>query len=235
MGSVILGMTGPSAMRAAGSSGGTGMLWVAGCHRHHQSPVRWVKVHGRLGYVPLHPHDAQGKEPLNLKHGIFVPTDRKGGGVERVAYDRAARVKLLAETPKAYREPTLPMLHATSAPRVEARPLLAARPGSKAGGPSVIAFDPKARGFTVTTQTHEGGTSRTLVSHYSGGSVAGSMLRGGSGGGFGGGDRGSSGGGRGNSGGGSSGGGISHSSGGGSMSSGSGGSGAPSGGGHSSH
>jgi hypothetical protein len=194
-------------------------VWVAGRKHHHQSPVRWVKVAGKLGYVPIHPRDAEGKEPGNLKHGIFVPAERKGGGVERVAYDPGARVKFLAEAPKAFREPTLPALHATSAPTVEAHPLLAAHAGSKAGAPSMIAFDPKAKGFTVTT--HEGGGSRTSVSHFSSGG-GGSMGRGGSGGGFGGGSRGSSGagGGRGYSGGGSSGGGGSHSSGGGSMASG---------------
>jgi hypothetical protein len=195
--------------------------WVAGRHHHHHSPVRWVKVGGKLGYVPIHPRDAKGKEPGNLKHGIFVPANRKGGGVERVAYDPGARVKFLGEAPKAFREPTLPALHATSAPRVEARPLLAARAGSKAGAPSMIAFDSKARGFTVTS--HEGGGSRTSVSHFSSGG-GGSMGRGGSSGGFGGGSRGSSGagGGRGFSGGGASGGGGggSHSSGGGSMASG---------------
>ena len=52
--------------------------WVAGGHRHHHCPVHWVKVGGKLGYVPIHPHDGHGKEPGNLKHGIFVRADRKG-------------------------------------------------------------------------------------------------------------------------------------------------------------
>ncbi len=95
--------------------------WVAGDHRHHHCPVHWVKVGGKLGYVPIHPHDGQGKEPGNLKHGIFVPTDRKGGGMERVAYDPGARVKVLAETPKEFRQPQLPTLRAVTAPSLEAR------------------------------------------------------------------------------------------------------------------
>jgi hypothetical protein len=211
-------------------------VWVAGRHRHHHSPVRWVKVNGKRGYVPIHPHDVEGKEPGNLKHGIFVPAERKGGGVERVIYDPGARVKLLAETPKEYREPALPTLHAARAPAVEARSLIAAHGDSKAN--SLIAFDSKAKGFTVTTQMHDGGASHTSVSHFSGGSVAASVGRGGSGGGFGGGGGrgyagGGSSGGRGSSGGGGgSGGGGSHSSGGGgSMSSGGGSSAASSGGG----
>ena len=62
--------------------------WVAGEHRHHHCPVHWVKVGGKLGYVPIHPHDGPGKEPQNLKHGVFVPADRKGEGLQRVAYVR---------------------------------------------------------------------------------------------------------------------------------------------------
>jgi hypothetical protein len=203
--------------------------WVAGRRQHHRSPVRWAKVGGKLGYVPIHPRDAKGKEPGNLKNGIFVPADRKGGGVEHVAYDPGARVKFLGEAPKAFREPTLPALHATSAPRVEARPLLAARAGSKAGAPSMIAFDSKARGFTVTS--HEGGGSRASVSHFSSG---GGGFGGGGGRGYGGGGS-SGGGGRGSSGGGASaggGGGGSHSSGGGSMSSGGSAGGGAAGGAH---
>ncbi len=150
-------------------------------------PVRWVKVNGKRGYVPIHPRDAEGKEPENLKHGIFVPAERKGGGVERVAYDPGARLKLLAEAPKEFREPV-----AAPAARDERAQGGGASTAGRACGeqeraPSMIAFDSKARGFTVTTQMHEGGASRTVVSHFSGGSVAGSMARGGSGGGFGGG------------------------------------------------
>jgi hypothetical protein len=203
-------------------------VWVAGRRQHHRSPVRWAKVGGKLGYVPLHPRDVEGKEPVNLKHGIFVPADRKGGGVERVAYDPGARVKFLAEAPKAFREPAIPALRATSAPTVEAHPLLAARAGSHAGPPSMIAFDPKARGFTVTS--HEGGGSRTSVSHFSSG---GGGFGGGGGRGYGGGGS-SVGGGRSSSGGGASagGGGGSHSSGGGSMSSGGSAGGGAAGGSH---
>jgi len=209
-------------------------VWVAGRHHHHHSPVRWVKVGGKAGYVPLHPRDVEGKEPENLKHGIYVPADRKGGGVERVAYDPGAKVKFLADAPKAFREPTLPVMRATSAPTVEAHQLLATRSGSKAGAPSMIAFDPRARGFTVTT--HDGGGGRASVSHFGngGGGFGGGRGYGGGFGGRGYGGGGSSGGGgRSYSGGGAAGGGGgggSHSSGGGSASSGGGAGSASSGG-----
>jgi hypothetical protein len=207
--------------------------WVAGRRHHHHPPVHWVKVGGKTGYVPIHPRDGKGKEPVNLRNGIFVPKDRKGDGLQRVAFDPGARVKVLAETPKEFREPQMPGLKAAVAPALEAHPLHSSTSVNK---PSMIAFDSKARGFTVTTETHEGGASRTVVSRYSsgggpgrGGEVA---LRGGGNGAFGGGARGS--GGSGSFGGGAprgSEGGGGRSSGGGSYGGGGGGSHASSGGG----
>jgi hypothetical protein len=235
--------------------------WVAGRHHHHQCPVHWVKVGGKTGYVPIHPRDGKGKEPVNLRNGIFVPKDRKGDGLQRVAFDPGARIKVLSEAPKEFREPQMPGLKAAVAPALEAHPLRSSTAVSK---PSMIAFDSKARGFTVTTEMRQGGASRTVVSRYSSGGGPGRegevALRGGGNGAFGGGggrgpgngggfsggaSRGSMGGGGGRSfgGGGSSsggGGGGSHASsggggGGGGSSAPSGGGGAPAGGGGGSH
>jgi FecR protein len=212
--------------------------WVAGEHRHHHCPVHWVKVGGKLGYVPIHPHDGQGKEPGNLKHGIFVPGDRKGGGMERVASEPGARVKVLAETPKEFRQPQLPTLRAATAPSLEARSLREGAAGSKAIAPtSLIAFDSRARGFTVTSQVNEGGRSHTEVSHF-GGATSGGGGHGFSSGGGGGGGRGFSGGGGGShasGGGSSSGGGGSHGGGGSSGGGSSGGGGGASSGGGGAH
>jgi len=188
--------------------------WVAGDHRHHHCPVHWVKAGGKLGYVPIHPHDGKGKEPENLKNGIFVHADRKGGGLQRVAYDPGAHVKVLAETPKEFRSPALPTVRAATTPSLEARSLREGPSGSKAiAATSLIAFDSRAKGFTVTSQVSEGGRSHTEVSHFGGGTSGGSG-HGFSGGGGGGGGRGFSGGGGGSShgsgGGSSSGGGGSH-------------------------
>jgi hypothetical protein len=186
-------------------------VWVAGRRHHHRPPVRWVKVGNKRGYVPLHPRDGKGKEPVNLKHGIYVAQERKGGGMQRVAYEPGARVKVLADTPKEFREPQLPTLRAATAPALEGHPLRMNTAGSRPA--SMIAFDARAKGFTVTTETHEGGASRMVVSRYSsgggpgrGGEVA---LRGGGNGAFG------AGGGRGSGGGGGFGGGASRGSGGG--------------------
>jgi FecR protein len=216
--------------------------WVAGEHRHHHCPVHWVKAGGKLGYVPIHPHDREGKEPENLKHGIFVQGERKGGGMQRVAYEPGAHVKVLAETPKEFRGPALPTMRAATAPTLEARNLREGAGGSKAiTATSLIAFDSRARGFTVTSQVNEGGRSHTEVSHVGGGTGGGGGhgFSGGGGHGFsgGGGGHGFAGGGGGGShgsgGGGSAGGGGGH--GGGSSSGGGGGSASAGGGGGGGH
>jgi FecR protein len=221
--------------------------WVAGDHRHHHCPVHWVKAGGKLGYVPIHPHDREGKDPENLKHGIFVPKDRKGEGMQRVAYEPGAHVKVLAETPKEFRGPALPTMRAATAPTLEARNLREGAGGSKAiTATSLIAFDSRARGFTVTSQVNEGGRSHTEVSHVGGGTGGGGGhgFSGGGGHGFsgGGGGHGFAGGGGGGShgsgGGGSAGGGGGHGGGGssgGSSSGGGGGSASAGGGGGGGH
>jgi hypothetical protein len=212
--------------------------WVAGRHHHHHPPVHWVKVNGKLGYVPIHPRDVAKKEPENLRHGIYIPADRKGGTLERVAFDPSARIKVLDNTPKEFRQTPLPVLRAASAPTLEARSLRGVVEAGRTVAPtSLIAFDSKARGFTVTTQMHEGGTSHTMVSHFNSGGGGGPIGHGASGGGYGGGGgraSGGGGGGRSSGGGGSassSGGGGSHGGGGGGSSSGGGGSAASAGGG----
>ncbi|MGA7158381.1 MAG: hypothetical protein WBY53_16155, partial [Acidobacteriaceae bacterium] len=151
--------------------------WVAGRNHHHRCPLRWVKVGKRLGYVPLHPRDKEGEEPRNLRHGVFMRTDRKGGGavrrgggIERVAYHSGTEVKLLGETPREFREPALQRMHAASAPTLEAHRLMGVTEGGKViARSSVMAFDSRAKGFTVSTRMGEGGQSRMVVDHFTGG------------------------------------------------------------------
>ncbi len=167
-------------------------VWVAGTRRHHRHPVRWVTVNGKLGYVPVHPRDETGKTPRNLRHGIFVTTDRKGGQVERIAYDPHASVKLLAEAPKGFQMPLLPHLHAAEAPTAEARLLMEPVRGVKLSEAilpvSKITFDRKSQGFTLVTQVNNGSRSRTFVDHFGGGGQrgGGAMLQASGGGGRGG-------------------------------------------------
>jgi hypothetical protein len=226
---------------------GRGFAWVAGRHRHHHPPVKWVKVNGKLAFVPAHPRDERGKAPLNAKFGLFtVKSDpEKGVPVERLNYDPGAKLKVLASIPKEFDKPYFEPLQPIEAPKVEAR--LAndeLRLGRPAHWPTTpITFDHKTQSFVTSytvLEAAKGGAKRVTISQPLGGGPsathsAGSFASHG-GGGFSGG--GGSGGGGGHVSGGSSGGsgGASHSggggfSGGGGASHGGGGSSAPSGGG----
>jgi len=197
--------------------------WVVGQRKHHHPPVHWVKVNGKLGFVPVHPKDVAGKEPLNLKNGVFTTVDKKGGGLTTIAYGPGKHVEVLAETPKQFRQPAVPVLRAAAAPNVEAHLFRETLPGVKIADASrpvnTIAFDHKSQSFTLVTRVTEGGHS-SVFTNPMGGRVgssqpSGPMLRGGGSSGAGGGSRGSNGGG-------SSSGGGSHASSGGSASSGGG-------------
>ena len=93
--------------------------WVAGTNRHHVPPVHWVQGQRTIGYVPIHPWDRAGKQPGNLKDGIFRMT-HKGESIQRVVDDNGAPVKLLAEPPKEFRKPELEPLKIAETPKAEA-------------------------------------------------------------------------------------------------------------------
>jgi hypothetical protein len=202
--------------------------WVAGTKRHHICPVHWVKYGHVRGFVPIHPHDVAGKPPLNLQHGVFVPTDKQGVALERVAFHTGTSVKLLGGPPKEFERPYLQPLQHAEEPRLEAYlakegTVFVKGTGARPIG-TPITFDHKSQSFVLAHQVMQGGKTTTIAEHFGGeGLRAGGFAR--SGGGF---SRSGSGGGsfgRSGSGGGS------HSSGGGSHSAGGGFSG---GGGHAS-
>jgi FecR protein len=224
-------------------------VWVAGTKRHHICPVRWVKVGRSTGYVPIHPHDVAGKSPINMKHGVFETTGRKGESVVHVAFNPNTPVKLLGTAPDEFLKPYFPSLQRAETPRLEAHLVKDGfAPGkdstAKPAG-TAINFDQKSQSFTLARQVTEGGKNTVVTDHFGGrdgggswngssasrsggggsfshsSSMASSSHSGSSGGGFSGGSH------SGSSGGGFSGGGGSH------ASSGGGGGGASSGGGSS--
>jgi FecR protein len=216
-------------------------VWVAGTKRHHQCPVHWVRYGHSKAYVPIHPHDVPGRLPINLKHGVFQTSGRKGESVERVAFNPSTPVKVLNGTPKEFRAAYYPPLQRAEAPRLEAHLIKNGLvPGKNAIAKSpgtAITFNHKTQSFMVARQVTIGNRNTTVTEHFGGrGSNAqmhagGGSSSGGSGSRGGGGSSGS----HGTSGGSSGGGGGSHGSsggGGGSSSGGSSGGGGGGGGGH---
>jgi hypothetical protein len=206
-------------------------VWVAGTKRHHHCPVRWVKVGRTTGYVPLHPHDVAGKPPVNLKHGVFETTGRKGESVQHVAFNPDAPVKLLNSAPKAFEKTYFPVIQRAETPRLEAHlakdGLAPGNDGNSKPIGTAINFDHRSQSFTLARQVTEGGKNSVVTEHFGGSNNVAMRSSGGSGnggsgsfshsssGGGGGFSGGSHGGGGGFSGGGGGGGGASHSGGGG--------------------
>jgi hypothetical protein len=209
--------------------------WVAGTKRHHFCPVRWVKYSNTKAYVPVHPHDVLGKPPLNLKHGVFETSGKKGETVQRVAFDPSKSVTPLTSTPKEFRAEYYPILTRTETPHLEAHLVkdasLHGREGTKSAG-TAITFDHRTQSFSVGREMTVGSRTTTVTEHFGGVQAAhngGGAWGGNSGGGFSHGGGSSMGGGAAHSG--TSGGGSSGGGGGSHASSGGGGGGASSGGG----
>jgi hypothetical protein len=96
-------------------------VWVAGTKRHHKPPVRWVKSGRQVGFVPLHPKDAAGKPPINLKDGIIVPS-KKSDAIElkHADFKQGKPVEILAQAPKEFRSTEMAQLKIANAPQEEA-------------------------------------------------------------------------------------------------------------------
>jgi hypothetical protein len=196
-------------------------VWVAGTKRHHHCPVLWVKYGGSKAYVPLHPHDVAGKTPINLKHGVFETTGRKGTSVERVAFNANTPVKILNTAPKEFLQPYFPPLQHAETPHLEAHlvkdGLVPSKESTARPAGTAITFDHKSQSIMLGRQVMQGGKSTTVTDHFGGrssnllagntGYRSGSFSHGSSNSGGGGSSRGGSGGGGGSHGGGSGGGG----------------------------
>jgi FecR protein len=149
-------------------------VWVAGTKRHHHCPVRWVKYGGAKAYVPLHPHDVAGKTPINLKHGVFQTTGRKGESAERVAFKADTPVKLLTTTPKEFLKPYFPPLEHVETPHLEAHlvkdGLVAGKEGTAKPAGIAITFDHRSQSIMVARQVMQGGKNTTMTEHFGGNS-----------------------------------------------------------------
>jgi hypothetical protein len=147
-------------------------VWVAGTKRHHHCPVRWVKYGGSKGYVPLHPHDVAGKTPINLKHGVFETTGRKGDSVKHVAFTADTSVKVLNTAPKEFLKPYFPPLQHAETPRLEAHLVKDSfAPGKDSTAKPVgtaITFDHRSQSIMLARQVMQSGKNTMVPEHFGG-------------------------------------------------------------------
>jgi hypothetical protein len=110
----------------------------------------FVRQNGKLGVVPMHPLDKNGKTPLNLEHGVF--SAEPGRNVTPATLSAAAGQKW--ETLKSPpREALSSGLVATTAPARSSRTILEGSGGARMVSPShdsSIVYDPKEHRFVNT-------------------------------------------------------------------------------------
>ncbi len=158
-------------------------VWVTGVKHHPYPPVQWVKTGRTVGFVPIHPGDATGKPPINLKNGIVHPVEGHGSKVEMLAYKGFDHIKTLNEAPKEFRREPYVALQRADTPRAEARMLRGPGAENKVAGTTPITFDRRSQSFMVarpsspnaptgTSQKMEpiGGRGSDLQMHAGGGS-----------------------------------------------------------------
>lgn len=143
-------------------------VWVAGRHRHHRPPCRWVKLGQTTVFVPRHPRDISGKPPLNLRHLAFAV--RNQNSVELIRSDPGAPVQSLKGPPAEFLRLTfVPLAHA-AAPQLEIDRL--AEVQSKYGFTTVAAgrltFDARSETFFLSHQIARDGKIVTARSPFAG-------------------------------------------------------------------
>jgi hypothetical protein len=210
--------------------------WVVGPRVKGGSFLR-VKVGKKEGFIPKHPGDAQGKQPLHAKEGVLMFRGKGGFELEKIKAS-PEKLQIVKESPISFEERWQKDLPKVEKPVIAGRllsggkNLLSLTPPRSANqkGPADIRFDYKSQNFVARSAAVGGGrgngrpvvvASLGSISGYGGGSRSG----------YGGGYSGAGGGSRGSGGGHSGGGGGSHGGGGGYGGSGSHGGGGSSGGG----
>ena len=96
-----------------------GYTFVVGKKHHHHPPVHWIRTGNQVAYVPMHPGDAKGRPPLNLKYGLFIPKEGPDAAVEHVAFNPSQKYKLLINPPKEFRDMQYPQLAKAERPEIQ--------------------------------------------------------------------------------------------------------------------
>lgn len=173
------------------------------CKPIHPPRPLWMKVNGKVGFVPAHPNDVKGRPPLNLKLGAFFPSRKPGDPVRRVDVDPSRRITVLDKVPREFRGESNLQAVRVSAPEIHGHLMQQATawnkslPDSARAHPS-ITYDYKSGqslmagssvggartheiavgGISSHGSTYSGGGQAYGGGHYSAGSHSGSYSSG---------------------------------------------------------
>jgi hypothetical protein len=118
---------------------------------YHPVTGVFVRHGGKFGIVPMHPLDQKGKTPLNLEHGVFVPSSAKGAGSLFVPAEPGAKWQALKSAP--HEALGSSSLVAAAPPNRVSRTVLEGKSGVRVvslSKDSSIAYDPHERRFVNT-------------------------------------------------------------------------------------
>jgi hypothetical protein len=110
----------------------------------------FVRQNGKLGVVPMHPLDKEGKTPLNLEHGVFSTSAARGVGEAPMVIDRGRKLETV-KSPS--RDALVNSLVASKAPERVSRTQIAGAGGTRVvslGHDSSIVYDPHEHRFVNT-------------------------------------------------------------------------------------
>jgi hypothetical protein len=138
-----------------------------GCKVVHPPRPVWVRVNGKLGFVPRHPNDVKGKPPVNLKNGVVIPPAKPGEPPQHLVWDPSQKVKFLDKTPREFRSESTPHLPLAAAPKIQAHLMQEATPAkplaAASHASSHIVYDYKSHNFMMPANTSAGAKSREVA------------------------------------------------------------------------
>ncbi|HUK30754.1 MAG TPA: FecR domain-containing protein [Candidatus Acidoferrum sp.] len=86
---------------------------------HHSPPVVWVHARKMDYFVPRNPSDANGKPPVNLKYGAYLPAETNSGATIWTELNSSDKVEALNHPPKTYSHIAFPVLPGVAQPVIE--------------------------------------------------------------------------------------------------------------------
>jgi FecR protein len=121
----------------------------------------FVRHNGKLGVVPMHPLDKEGKSPLNLEHGVFSAESGRNSTAPTLSAAGDQKWEILKSPP---RDALRTGLAASTAPVRTSRTILEGRGGTRIvslSHDSSIVYDPREHRFvntnTAPSSAREGG------------------------------------------------------------------------------
>jgi hypothetical protein len=118
----------------------------------------------------MHPRDAEGQLPVNLRHDVFVPRPKDLHTIDQVEF-HADGVKLLAKAPKEFARLEIIPLQRAATPQPIAREITLRNDAThsmaiRASHTAILTFNDKKQSFELAHQTLQAGHPDSTAQHF---------------------------------------------------------------------